>query len=397
MIVIDVSFISLAKVLPAVLACAAERFDCLALVKPQFEVGRARVGKGGVVRSADDRRAALVRVGELARGLGCSVVDFVSSGLSGPAGNRESFAWITPGRRPAGGRAPGLGGEARRAVSAPRSIAVFTHQNPTDTSDALRRLLETAGEAGVEARLGPGEAEKHGLDDPPEDPGSAGDPDLAVVLGGDGTILTALRTFAGREVPVFAFNYGAIGFLATVDREDLDDGLRRVVSGDFEVVSMPALVIATEDGPRRAAGDVSFHRRHEARVAELAYSVEDEQLGKVRCDGLVASTPVGSTGYNLANGGPLLAWGVEGFVVSFIAPHSLTARGVVVAPDSPLKVLNCSDRDAVDVTTDGRIVCPLAPGDALEVRFEHDMIRLAQAPGSTFYRRLREKFGRIAY
>ncbi|CAN5203089.1 hypothetical protein BH18CHL2_BH18CHL2_13510 [soil metagenome] len=218
-----------------------------------------------------------------------------------------------------------------------------------------------------------------------------------MVLGGDGTILRALRTFAGRDVPTFAFNFGAIGFLATVDHDGFDDGLRRVVSGDFEVVSMPALVIDTGDGPRRAAGDVSFHRRPEGRVAELAYSVEDEQLGKVRCDGLVASTPVGSTGYNLANGGPLLAWGVEGFVVSFIAPHSLTARGVVVAPDSPLKVLNCSEREAVDVTTDGRTVCALEPGDGLEVRFEHDMIRLAQTPGSTFYRRLREKFGRIAY
>jgi 23S rRNA (cytidine1920-2'-O)/16S rRNA (cytidine1409-2'-O)-methyltransferase len=99
LIVIDVSFISLAKVLPAVLACAAPRFDCLALVKPQFEVGRERVGKGGVVRSADDRRSALVAAGEAARELGYSVLGFVSSGLPGPAGNRETFAWIAePGR-----------------------------------------------------------------------------------------------------------------------------------------------------------------------------------------------------------------------------------------------------------------------------------------------------------
>jgi 23S rRNA (cytidine1920-2'-O)/16S rRNA (cytidine1409-2'-O)-methyltransferase len=100
LVVADVSFISLAKALPAVLACAAPAFDCLALVKPQFELGRERVGKGGVVRSADDRRAALVSVGELARDrLGLSVLGFASSGLPGPAGNRESFAWIAePGR-----------------------------------------------------------------------------------------------------------------------------------------------------------------------------------------------------------------------------------------------------------------------------------------------------------
>jgi 23S rRNA (cytidine1920-2'-O)/16S rRNA (cytidine1409-2'-O)-methyltransferase len=94
LVVADVSFISLEKVLPAVLASAAERFDCLALVKPQFEVGRERVGKGGVVRSPDDRRAALVAVGESARAAGWSVLGFASSGLPGPAGNEETFVWI---------------------------------------------------------------------------------------------------------------------------------------------------------------------------------------------------------------------------------------------------------------------------------------------------------------
>jgi 23S rRNA (cytidine1920-2'-O)/16S rRNA (cytidine1409-2'-O)-methyltransferase len=94
LIVIDVSFISLTKVLPAVLACAADRFDCLALVKPQFEVGRGAVGKGGVVRSADDRRRALISAGEAARELGASVLGYASSGLPGPKGNLETFVWL---------------------------------------------------------------------------------------------------------------------------------------------------------------------------------------------------------------------------------------------------------------------------------------------------------------
>jgi 23S rRNA (cytidine1920-2'-O)/16S rRNA (cytidine1409-2'-O)-methyltransferase len=100
LVVIDVSFISLTKVLPAVVGALGVRFDLLALVKPQFEVGRERVGAGGVVRSADDRRSALVEVGRFAREeLGLSVLGFVSSGLPGPAGNRESFAWLAePGR-----------------------------------------------------------------------------------------------------------------------------------------------------------------------------------------------------------------------------------------------------------------------------------------------------------
>jgi 23S rRNA (cytidine1920-2'-O)/16S rRNA (cytidine1409-2'-O)-methyltransferase len=94
LIAIDVSFISLAKVLPAVLGAAADGYDCLAMVKPQFEVGGARVGKGGVVRDSADRRGALIAVGQAARELGAGVVGYASSGLPGPAGNLETFVWI---------------------------------------------------------------------------------------------------------------------------------------------------------------------------------------------------------------------------------------------------------------------------------------------------------------
>jgi 23S rRNA (cytidine1920-2'-O)/16S rRNA (cytidine1409-2'-O)-methyltransferase len=99
LVVADVSFISLTKVLPAVLACADERFDALVMVKPQFEVGRERVGKGGVVRDPALRREALVAVAEAARGAGAAVVGFASSGLPGPAGNQETFAWLAEGGR----------------------------------------------------------------------------------------------------------------------------------------------------------------------------------------------------------------------------------------------------------------------------------------------------------
>jgi 23S rRNA (cytidine1920-2'-O)/16S rRNA (cytidine1409-2'-O)-methyltransferase len=101
LIVVDVSFISLTKVLPALLACAAAEFDCLALVKPQFEVGRGSVGKGGVVRDAALRREALVSVGRAAIGFGTSVLGYASSGLPGPKGNRETFVWLADARRPA--------------------------------------------------------------------------------------------------------------------------------------------------------------------------------------------------------------------------------------------------------------------------------------------------------
>ncbi|MGH2783337.1 MAG: NAD(+)/NADH kinase, partial [Thermoleophilaceae bacterium] len=239
----------------------------------------------------------------------------------------------------------------------PRSVTVFSHSRPGDTGGALRRIVELAGEAGVQVRLPAAEVEKHGLVpgavEAPEGDALL-DTDLAVVLGGDGTILTHLRKFAGTEVALFAVNYGAIGFLATVEPWELDEGMRVALEGDYGVMALPALLVETEEGERLAVNDISFHRRQNGRVAELAYWVEGEELGEVRCDGLVVSTPAGSTGYNLANGGPVLAWGVEGFIVSFIAPHTLTARTLVVAPDDRLEVTNRSRSDEVDMLADGR-------------------------------------------
>jgi NAD+ kinase len=146
-----------------------------------------------------------------------------------------------------------------------------------------------------------------------------------------------------------------------------------------------------------ALNDVSFIRRPHGRVAELSYRLGGQEVGHVRCDGLVAATPVGSTGYNLANQGPILAWGVEGFVVSFIAPHTLTARPLVVAPEDVLCVVNQAGREPVDVMLDGEPVGELASGGEMEVSFHPGIGTLAQLPGQTFYSRIREKFGWLAH
>jgi NAD+ kinase len=171
--------------------------------------------------------------------------------------------------------------------SPPRTITVFTHQFPDDTEDAVQRLVRAASERGVKLQFPPGEAEKHELADGPEcevDVPVDGETDLAVVLGGDGTILTALRSFAGRRAPVFAFNYGAIGFLSTVDHGELDRGLELALAGDFETIAMPALSVDWNGEPRIGVNDISFQRRANSRVARLEYCVGDEELGRVRCD-----------------------------------------------------------------------------------------------------------------
>jgi NAD+ kinase len=280
-----------------------------------------------------------------------------------------------------------------------RTATVLTHRRPEETGPALAALIAIAREAGAVLRLDSEETRKHRLEPGPGlelDAAIAPDVDICFAIGGDGTILTGLREYAGTDVPVFAVNFGEIGFLATVDREQADSGFRRAFAGDFEVLALPGIRASGQNGPWLAINDLAMHRQPGKRVANLKYSVGPDEVGRVHCDGLVVATPAGSTGYNLANGGPVMAWGVEGFVVSFIAPHSLGARALVVAPHDVLTVSNSSTEEPVDVSVDGRPVCVLPAGEQLEVRFERAQSHLAQLAGTTFYRRLRDKFGRLA-
>jgi NAD+ kinase len=280
-----------------------------------------------------------------------------------------------------------------------RVVSVLTHQRPAQTASAVEALVTAAERHVVALRFDEEEIRKHYLEPRPGlvETGSlvAPDVDLCVVLGGDGTILRALRMYSHTSVPVFAVNYGEVGFLATVEPDGLDREFDRAFRGEFEVLRLPALTVKGVGDEQLAINDVSIHRKVGERVALLAYAIDGEEVGRVRCDGLVIASPAGSTGYNLANGGPVLAWGVEGFVVSFIAPHSLAARSLVVAPGNELTVHNRS-LEPVDVSVDGRPAAELGPAKALGACFVDDVSTLAQIPGSSFYRRLREKFGRLS-
>ncbi len=279
-----------------------------------------------------------------------------------------------------------------------RVVRVMTHRRVAQTRPAIDTLLREAGELGVVLRFDSEETRKHGL------MASAGlevnadsdeGVDLCVVLGGDGTILTALRRYAGKGVPVFAVNFGEVGFLATVDRDCGSVGFRRALKADFEVMELPGIELRNDGRHWMAINDVAIHRKPGNRVAELAYSVAGDEVGRVRCDGLVVATPAGSTGYNLANGGPIMAWGVAGFVVSFIAPHSLTARALVVAPGDVLTVHNLSTEEPVEAAVDGRPSTEIPAGGTLDVGFMECKACLAQLPGASFYHRLAERFGRL--
>ncbi len=279
-----------------------------------------------------------------------------------------------------------------------RTAALITHSHPPAATEAVAAAVGIARDADWRLTATEEELAKHGaaaqgievLAD--EDPL----PDLCLVLGGDGSILHALRRYARTGVPVFGVNFGTVGFLAAVERDDAERGIGRALAGEIETVQLPGLEVSLDGAEGVGLNDVTVTRRPHDRVAELSYRIAGEEVGHVRCDGLVAATPAGSTGYNLANQGPILAWGVKGYAVSYISPHSLTARALVVAPTDVLHVGNAEGREAVEVAVDGVHVADLDAGSALEVRFAEGVGRLAQLPGTSFYQRIREKFGHLA-
>jgi len=279
-------------------------------------------------------------------------------------------------------------------------VTVYTHRRVEQTEHCLEQLVDAAQGAGVKLRFDAEETEKHGLtasEHVEVDAEASDEVSLCVVLGGDGTILKALRRYAGTGVPTYGVNFGEVGFLATIDPDDIPAGFQRALAGQFEVLKLPAIAVQTGKRELWAINDVSVHRKVGERVAQLSYGVGGDDVASVRCDGLVISSPAGSTGYNLANGGPVMAWGVEGFVVSFIAPHSMTARALVVAPGDVLEVANHSRGGGpVDIHVDGRPAGELDCEAAMQARFITGVACLAQEPGSSFYRRLREKFGRLS-
>ncbi len=277
------------------------------------------------------------------------------------------------------------------------SAIVITHSHPPAATEAIPLAVSVAAEAGARLYASEKELAKHG-------DAAAGievaspdlRPDICLVFGGDGSILHALRRFAGTGVPVFGVNFGTVGFLAAVERGDAAAGIARALSGDVETISLPGLEISTGEIRGLGVNDVTLTRRPHDRVAELSYRISGQEVGHVRCDGLVAATPAGSTGYNLANQGPILAWGVKGYVVSYISPHSLTARALVVAPGDVLHVGNAAGREPVEVAVDGELLTELAAGAELKICFADAVASLAQLPGASFYERIREKFGHLA-
>jgi NAD+ kinase len=243
----------------------------------------------------------------------------------------------------------------------------------TDVTEPLRRVRVLAGELGVE------------VDDR--------DPDLAVVLGGDGTMLRALRQHLGTGVPAIGVNFGRVGFLASVPATELEDGLRRAFAGELRITELPTVEVELGGERHVAVNDVVATSSVLGRMVDVAWSLGEEDLGVMGCDGIVCSTPSGSTAYNLSNGGPVLVWGLDAMAVTFVSPHSLHARPLVAPRGRDLGLANVTKDTALTVIADGVVVGQLDPGERASVRLADARSLLASLPEVTFFRRYRQTFG----
>src|SRR5215218_708626 len=252
-------------------------------------------------------------------------------------------------------------------------IAVVTHGKPTTIGDAVARLEAAAHAAGVAV-----------VDD--------GDADLVVVLGGDGTMLRALAHSLETGVPVFGVNFGRVGFLTAVEADSLEFGLARVFAGDYVGVELPTLEVELGGERITAVNDVVATSSTLGRMVCVHWSVGGEDLGTLACDGVIAATPSGSTAYNLSNGGPVLVWGLDAMAVTFIAPHSLHARPLVVPRTADLLVENRTPDVPVTVLVDGHRVGEIGEGDRVTARLGAKRSRLATLPEKTFFTRYRDTF-----
>ena len=276
-----------------------------------------------------------------------------------------------------------------RPPQAVARAAVITHGKAGQIGPALARLQSVAREANVELIFSAEESEKHELVAAKGDETAA---DLAVVLGGDGTMLRALARFLGTAVPVVGVNFGRVGFLSSIPRTELEAGLARVFAGEYEVVELPTLEVEAADGRWVAVNDAVVAGAVLGRMVELEWAVGGEVLASQPCDGLICSTPSGSTAYNLSNGGPVLMWGIDAMAVTFVAPHSLHARPLVVPRGRDLIVWNRTPDVDVAVVVDGHRVSETEPGGRVLIRLGPDRSLLATLPEATFVRRYRHAF-----
>jgi len=276
-----------------------------------------------------------------------------------------------------------------------KTVGVISKPNIAEARDIVCGLLEWLDKRGIRYRCDEQTAFYAGLDtyfSREQVPEGA---DLVIVLGGDGTLLSAARFVAGRDIPLFAVNLGHLGFLTSITCEDLFPELERALRGKHRIgvrrmVDCELLRNDNVIASYSALNDVVVTKSELARMIDLDAHVDDHFVAAYKADGLIVSTPTGSTAYSLSAGGPVVFPSVAAFCITPICPHMLTNRPVIVPDSSVIQILNHGE-DGTFLTIDGQVGEPLSKGDRVICHSSQKTIQLIRPPQSLFFDVLREK------
>ena len=220
--------------------------------------------------------------------------------------------------------------------------------------------------------------------------------DMLVVLGGDGTMLAAARLAEGRPIPILGVNAGGLGFLTAVTREAACTALERVFSKSYSeeerlMLRVRVMRRGEEIIAASALNDAVLSKGALSHMVQLEISINGQFVTRLRGDGLIVSTPTGSTAYSMAAGGPILNPSVHALILTPICPHTLTNRPIVIPQDVLLEVVLVSKDQGAAATFDGQVGIALRPGDTVEIRASNNKTRLIRFPDRSYYDMLSNK------
>jgi NAD+ kinase len=215
--------------------------------------------------------------------------------------------------------------------------------------------------------------------------------DIIILIGGDGTFLSVATQAVEAGIPVGGFNLGSLGFLTELSKDRLEENLIDIFHGRVEVSERKLLGINFKGEKYIALNDVVASKGNIARVIKLLLEIDRDHVVEFGGDGLIISTPTGSTAYSLASGGPIVSPKVNGIIITPICPHSLTFRPLVVPDHSSIKVTLKSENTEVFITVDGQTLIPMATGDEFEVSIHHKKLKMIAARDMNYFKLINEK------
>lgn len=277
-----------------------------------------------------------------------------------------------------------------------QTVGIYAKKNHSEAPKLAQDICSRLHHRGVAYLLQPWLGEALDLEQVATEEMIPQEVDLIIVLGGDGTLISVARQVNGLPVPILGVNLGSLGFLTEITRHELPSMLEAVLSGKFEVSDRMMLDVeilrrGKSVETHTLLNDAVMNKGTLARIIDMETWVDGDYLTTFKADGLIVSTPTGSTGYNLAAGGPIINPGINSLVITPICPHMLTNRPLIVPSSSTVAIDISFADDVVYFTGDGQVGTSLEPGDRVEIRQSNARTQLVKSPTRDYFEILRTK------